>query len=102
MIFMGFLHKIPRLIRWIFSVRLFFLVLMSIYRFFFFFHYRPQNRPFSGSSFLLGLRYDARLVAILGLSMLILCSVPFLNPFKKPGAKTFWTILLSIVFIVCL
>jgi phosphoglycerol transferase MdoB-like AlkP superfamily enzyme len=99
---MGFLSKIPRIIRWIFSVMLLFLVLMSIYRFFFFFHYRPQNRPFSGSSFLLGLRYDARLVAILGLSMLILCSIPFLNPFKKAAAKTSWTILLSAVFITCL
>ncbi|MEO7524077.1 MAG: sulfatase-like hydrolase/transferase, partial [Ferruginibacter sp.] len=99
---MGFLSKIPRILKWIFSVMLLFLVLMSIYRFFFFFHYRPLNRPFSGSSFLLGLRYDARLVAILGLSMLILCAVPFINPFKKSGAKSFWTILLAIVFGICL
>ncbi|MFT3910652.1 MAG: sulfatase-like hydrolase/transferase [Ferruginibacter sp.] len=99
---MGFLSKIPRILRWVFSVMLMFLILMSIYRLFFFFHYRPLNRPFSGSSFLLGLRYDARLVAILGLSMLILCAIPFFNPFKKTGAKRFWTTILTLVFIWCL
>lgn len=90
------------MLRWVFSVMLLFLLLMSIYRFFFFFHYRPLNRPFSGSSFLLGLRYDARLVAILGLSMLIICCIPFCNPFKNRAAKKTWTVLLSIVFITCL
>ncbi|MEO8769825.1 MAG: sulfatase-like hydrolase/transferase [Ferruginibacter sp.] len=99
---MSFLNKIPRMLRWVFSVILLFLMLMSIYRFYFFFHYRPENRPFSGSSFLLGLRYDARLVSILGLSILILCAIPFINPFKKRSAKTFWTIFLSIVFLISL
>src|SRR5882757_7375321 len=99
---MGFFNKIPRILRWVFSVMLLFLMLMSIYRFYFFFHYRPENRPFSGSSFLLGLRYDARLASILGLAILLLCAIPFINPFKKPGAKSFWTIFLSIVFLVCL
>lgn len=99
---MGFFSKIPRILRWVFSVMVLFLVLMSIYRLYFFFHYRPENRPFSGSAFILGLRYDARLVSVLGLAMLILCAIPPLNPFKRPGAKKLWTVLLSIVFIACL
>jgi cell shape-determining protein MreD len=80
---------------------LLFLLLMMLYRFYFFFHYRA-NRPFSGSAFLLGLRYDARIVSVMGLSMLMLCTWPRLNPFKNNGSRKFWTILLSIVFAILL
>ncbi|MEO6671083.1 MAG: sulfatase-like hydrolase/transferase [Ferruginibacter sp.] len=99
---MGLFRRIPRILRWVFVLMLIFLILMTVYRFYFFFHYRPENRPFSGSSFILGLRYDARLVSILGLSMLILCAIPLLNPFKKTGSKAFWTVMLTIVFIISL
>jgi hypothetical protein len=77
---MGFINKIPRLIRWVFSVMLIFLVTLTVYRLIFFFHYRGENRPFSGSSFILGLRFDAKFIAILGLGMLLLCAIPFYKP----------------------
>ena len=99
---MGFFSKIPRLIRWILSVLLVFLLIMTIYRFIFFFHYRGDHRPFSGSAFLLGLRFDAKFISMLGLGMLLLCAIPFVNPVKNPKAKTFWTILLSIIFLITL
>ena len=99
---MAFFSKIPRLIRWIFSIMLAFLVIMTIYRFIFFFHYRGPNRPFSGSAFLLGLRFDAKFISMLGLAILLLCAVPFLNPFKNNKAKSFWTIFLSVIFLITL
>ncbi|MBS1744199.1 MAG: sulfatase-like hydrolase/transferase [Bacteroidetes bacterium] len=99
---MGFLNKIPRIIRWVFSVLFLFFILMSLYRLLFFFHYQPANRPFSGSAFLLGMRYDARMVSILGIVMLLLCLIPFLNPFKRKAAVGFWTIFLSLVFFISL
>ena len=99
---MGFIGKIPRLIRWVFSVMLFFLVILTVYRFIFFFHYRGENRPFSGSSFLLGLRFDAKFIAIMGLGILVLCIIPFLNPFKKKGAIVFWNCFLALLFFVTL
>ena len=99
---MSFFNKIPRLIRWIFSVMLVFLVIMTIYRFIFFFHYRGEHRPFSGSAFLLGFRFDAKFISMLGLGMLLLCSIPFLNPFKNRKATGFWTIFLSVIFLVTL
>lgn len=99
---MGFIHKIPRIIRWILSVMLVFLIVMTAYRFIFFFHYRGDHRPFSGSAFLLGLRYDLKFISMLALAILILCSIPMLNPFKNKNARRFWVIFLSFVFLVTL
>ncbi len=96
------LNRFPKIIRWILAVMVLLLLMMTAYRFFFFFHYRTGKRPFSGSVFLLGLRYDARIVAVLGLAMLLLCSIPVINPFKNNKAKAGWTIFLSILFLVFL
>ena len=99
---MSFFNRFPRLIRWIFAVMIFFLLMMTIYRFVFFFNYRGINRPFSGSAFILGLRYDARMVSILGLSILLLSSLPILNPFKNKSAYKFWNVFIGLIFIVFL
>ena len=99
---MGFISKIPRLIRWVFSVMLAFLIILTVYRFIFFFHYRGENRPFSGSAFLLGLRFDAKFISIMGLGILLLCAIPFLNPVKNIKANRFWNILVSILFLLTL
>ncbi len=99
---MLFLKKLPKLIRWVTAIMLLFLIVMTLYRFYFFFHYRPQQRPFSGSAFLLGLRYDARVVCIIGLAIFILNAVPFFNPFKNIKALKGWLILLSVVFFILL
>ncbi len=99
---MSFLNRTPRLIRWIFSVMLFFFIILTIYRFIFFFHYRGVDRPFSGSSFILGMRFDGKFIAMTGLGILLLCAIPFLNPFKKPAAIRFWNTLLSVLFLITL
>ena len=93
---------IPKRIRFIFSWAAMLLLCMTLYRVFFFFHYRPANKPFSGSSMLLGLRYDLRILAAVGLGMFILSALPFLDPFKNKNAMRFWTILLSLIFIIFL
>ena len=95
---MPFLKRIPRLLRWIFSLILVLLMLMTLARFLFYWSYNPPGKAFSGSAFIMGLRYDARVVAVIALAMLILCAIPFLNPFKYAPAKRFWNILLPILF----
>ena len=90
----------PRLIRWIFTVMLSFMVFMSLYRLLFFYHYKADIRPFSGSTFLMGLRFDARFVAILGLFMLILSAIKPLHPFKNKPAQKFWVVFISLVFLI--
>ena len=99
---MRLFNQIPRLIRWILGVMLVFLLFMTLYRFVFFFHYRGINRPFSGSAFILGLRYDARIISVMGLAMLLLCAIPWLNPFRYPSAKKVWIVLAALSFMTLL
>ena len=97
---MLFLQRIPKLLRWIFSVVLILLLVMTVSRFVIFWSFNPPGKAFSGSAFIMGLRYDARVVCIIGLVMMLLCAFPFLNPFKNYTAKKFWNILLPLVFIL--
>jgi phosphoglycerol transferase MdoB-like AlkP superfamily enzyme len=97
---MLFLQRIPKLLRWIFSVVLIFLVVMTIFRFLIYWKFNPPGKAFSGSAFILGLRFDARVAAIIGLVMMLLCAIPFLNPFKNNKVKRFWNILLPLVFFI--
>jgi phosphoglycerol transferase MdoB-like AlkP superfamily enzyme len=95
---MSLMKRVPVLLQWIIISMVILLVLMFFYRLFFFYTYSIPGRPVSGSAFLLGLRFDARIVAVLGLSMLLLCLIPYLNPFKNSPAKKLWTIVLTLVF----
>jgi phosphoglycerol transferase MdoB-like AlkP superfamily enzyme len=97
---MLFLQRIPRLLRWIFSVVLLLLVTMTICRVIFYFSYNPPGKSFSGSAFILGFRFDARIACIVGLAIMLLSCIPFLNPFKNPAAKKFWNFLLPLLFTV--
>ena len=97
---MLFLQRIPKLLRWIFSVVLILLVVMTISRLIIFWKFNPPGKAFSGSAFIMGFRYDARVVCIIGLAIMLLCAIPFLNPFKNFNAKKFWNILLPLIFII--
>jgi phosphoglycerol transferase MdoB-like AlkP superfamily enzyme len=94
------LQRIPKLLRWIFSVVLIFLITMTIFRFIFFWAYNPPHKAFSGSAFFMGLRFDARIACIVGISMMLLSFIPFLNPFRNYKAKGFWNFLLPLVFTI--
>ncbi|MEI9958203.1 MAG: hypothetical protein WDM90_18290 [Ferruginibacter sp.] len=95
---MPFLQRIPKLLRWIFSVVLLFLITMTIFRFIFYWAYNPPGKAFSGSAFILGLRFDARIASIVGLAIMLLTFIPFLNPFKNTAAKKIWNFLLPVPF----
>jgi phosphoglycerol transferase MdoB-like AlkP superfamily enzyme len=97
---MLFLQRIPKLLRWIFSVVLVLLLAMSIGRIIFYVTYNPSGKPFTGSAFIMGLRFDARIAGIAGLVILLLCAFSFINPFKNTRAKTFWNIFLTLVFVL--
>lgn len=97
---MLFLQRVPRLLRWILSVGLIFLLVMTISRLIIFWNFNPPGKVFSGSAFILGLRYDARVVCIIALVTMLLCAIPFINPFKNFKAAAFWNFLLPLVFIL--
>ena len=97
---MLFLQRIPKLLRWIFSVLLILLVVMTFSRLIILWTYNPPGKAFSGSAFILGFRYDARVVCIIGLVMMLLCAIPFFNPFKNYNARKFWNFFIPFVFII--
>lgn len=92
--------NIPAIIRFTISVAILLLLFMTAYRLFFYFHYRPAGKPLSGNTMLTGLRFDARVVAILSILMVILGSIKIISPFKSLASKKVWAIILSIIFLV--
>jgi phosphoglycerol transferase MdoB-like AlkP superfamily enzyme len=92
----------PRLLRWVLAVALAWLAVMLLLRGVFYLRYNPVGKGFSGSAFLMGLRFDARVAAVLALGMLLLCCCRPLNPFVRYGAARFWNILLTVLFAVML
>ncbi len=96
------LLRFPRLFRWSLAVTMFWLLAMTIARLLFFAHYNPPGKAFSGSAFLLGLRFDLRYVAITGLTILILSAFRPFNPFISIRARRFWNILLPLLFLIML
>ncbi len=84
---MPFLQRIPRLLRWIFSVVFIFLIVMTISRLIIFWKFNPPGKALSGSAFIMGFRYDARVVCVIGLFIMLLCAIPLINPFKNFKAK---------------
>ena len=99
---MLFLKRIPKLLRWIVSVQFVFLLVMTVYRYIFYLNYHPAGKPFSGSAFLMGLRFDIKFTSIVSVVMLLLTTVLFINPFKRNWAKKIWNILLPLLFIIVL
>lgn len=97
---MLFLQRIPKLLRWIFSVLLILLIVMTISRLIIFWKFNPPGKAFSGSAFIMGFRFDARIICVIGLVMMLLCAIPAVNPFKNLNAKKFWNVLLPLLFII--
>lgn len=97
---MLFLRNIPKLIRWVFSVTFIFVLCMSLFRLGFYFAYNPLQKSISGSTFFMGLRFDAKFASIFVLVIFVLCSFSFLHPFKNNKAAKFWNIFIPVVFIL--
>ena len=96
------LKRIPRLVLWILSVMIIFLVVMTLFRVLFYFKFLPTGQVFSGSAFLMGLRFDLKFICILGVSILAICSLPFINPLRNKNIQIIWVFFLSIVFLFTL
>ena len=88
--FRHFFSAIPRPIRWIVSVQLFAILLLMACRICFFIVFRGEQDMFQAAVFMLGFRYDARLVAGIGLFMLVFGGIPLLNPYRAKAGVLFW------------
>jgi phosphoglycerol transferase MdoB-like AlkP superfamily enzyme len=95
------MYQPPRLVRWIAIIVGFFFLLLTIFRFIFYWRYM-QAGGFPQDAFLMGMRVDVRSVSILGLFILLLCAIPLIHPFKNGRAKKFWNFFLPFVFFLVL
>lgn len=81
--------KVPAYIRWIFITGIVFLLLMSLLRLVLVFAFpHPADLSQLLPSFLLGIRYDIRIICIVCLVLFLLGSIAPINPIKKKAGKT--------------
>ena len=94
----SFLLPVPRLIRWIVSLAVVFLVVMSLLRVGLYLMYTHDRLPLAQSwpAFWLGLRFDLRIVASAMLPLFVLGGVSFFNAFKSTFGRRFWLTLLGL------
>ncbi|MEO7312221.1 MAG: LTA synthase family protein [Chitinophagaceae bacterium] len=84
---------VPKNIKWVLRNGLLLLLLMTFFRLVFFLVFKNPNKENVLDAFLMGLRFDIRIVAIPTLAIWILSCQPFINPFKKTWAAKFWNII---------
>lgn len=94
--------KIPKLIRWIFAVGIIFLLWMSLLRLVFYFVFNHAGNPISalGSTFLLGFRFDLKMICFLLVFMLLAGALNISDPFISSRSRKFFFILLAIVCLI--
>jgi phosphoglycerol transferase MdoB-like AlkP superfamily enzyme len=94
--------KVPKLIRWIFAVGIIFLLWMGMLRLIFYFVFNHAGNPVStlGSTFLLGLRFDLKMICFLLVFMLLLGALNMSDPFVSSRSGKGFFILLAIMCLV--
>jgi phosphoglycerol transferase MdoB-like AlkP superfamily enzyme len=96
-------YKIPKTIMWISNLFLIFLLIFTLFRLATYFAFKPQGISFGDlvPSFLLGVQYDLRWIAIILLPIVVISMSQRLSPFNSARNKKWWTWYLAIVtFIV--
>ncbi len=85
-------------IKFIFTILLLLFAMMTLYRIAFFYHFKPSGKALSGSMLWLGIRYDARIIAIAGIILLIAAAL--LKPFTVGGFKKTFKSIVTLIFVV--
>ncbi|HEX2683040.1 MAG TPA: sulfatase-like hydrolase/transferase [Ferruginibacter sp.] len=76
------------------------MLVLTVSRFIIYWKFYPTGKAFPTHAFITGSRFDARVAGVIALVILLLCIIPYLNPFKNPAAKKLWNIFLPIVFMI--
>jgi len=96
-------YKIPKTILWVINLIGIFITIFTLFRFATYFAFKPDNLRFGEliPSFLLGIRYDLRWIAIILIPIILVSHSPRLSPFYSEQNKKWWTWYLAIAtFIV--
>jgi phosphoglycerol transferase MdoB-like AlkP superfamily enzyme len=95
--------RIPKTILWVINLLVIFILIFSIFRIATFFAFRPGDLSFGDlvPSFLMGIRYDLRWIAVILSPVIVLSLLPGYSPFYSAKNKKWWTWYLAIItFIV--
>ena len=95
--------KIPKTILWVINLLVIFLLIFSIFRLITFIAFKPSGISFTDviPSFLMGIQYDLRWIALVLLPIVLISMLPQLSPFYSARNKKWWTWYLAVVtFIV--
>jgi len=95
--------KIPKTILWVTNLLVIFFLIFTLFRFATYFAFTPSDLSFVDllPSFLLGMRFDLRWIAIILLPVVLLSLFPQLSPFYSVRNKKWWTWYLAVItFIV--
>jgi phosphoglycerol transferase MdoB-like AlkP superfamily enzyme len=95
--------KIPKTILWVINLLVIFLLIFSIFRLVTFIAFKPSGISFWDvvPSFLMGIQYDLRWIALILLPIVLISMLPQLSPFYSSRNKKWWTWYLAVVtFIV--
>jgi phosphoglycerol transferase MdoB-like AlkP superfamily enzyme len=90
--------KIPKLIRWIFVTGVIFLLWMGVLRLIFYFAFNHAGNPLStlGSSFLLGFRFDLKMVCFFLEFLLLAGALNVSDPFISNRSRNVFFVLMAI------
>jgi phosphoglycerol transferase MdoB-like AlkP superfamily enzyme len=92
----------PRLVCWVFSLGLLFFLIMSLLRVVHFYVFHPADATVGNSlaAFVLGARYDLRIIGLAMLVTLLLGSIPILHPYRATAQRRGWLIFLGFFSLV--
>ncbi|MGZ5220093.1 MAG: LTA synthase family protein [Chitinophagaceae bacterium] len=96
-------YKIPKTILWVINLFLIFLLIFTLFRLATYFAFKPNNFSFGDlvPSFLMGVQYDLRWIAIILLPVILVSMFPRFSPFYSAPNKKWWTWYLAVItFIV--
>ncbi len=91
--------KVPQLIRWIFATGIIFLAWMGLLRLLFFVSFSHAGNPLPtlGSSFLLGFRFDLKMICFLLMFMLLYGALNVSDPFLSRRSRNVMFVILALV-----
>jgi phosphoglycerol transferase MdoB-like AlkP superfamily enzyme len=91
--------KIPKTILWVANLFFIFVLIFTIFRLATFFAFKPEGLTLKEllPSFLMGVRYDLRWIAVILSPMIVLSLVPRYSPFYSGNNKKWWTWYLAVI-----
>jgi phosphoglycerol transferase MdoB-like AlkP superfamily enzyme len=91
--------KIPKTILWVINLFLIFLLLFTLFRVAIYVAFCPDELSFTDllPSFLLGIRYDLRWIALLLMPIVVVSLLPRLSPFYCMQNRKWWTWYLAVI-----